>query len=255
MHRTLALAFGSVSYGVFFATFLYLVGFLGGIGVPRSVDSGNTGPIGTALLVNTVLLLLFGVQHSVMARPGFKQWWTRFVPREIERSTYVLASSAVLIVLFLLWRPIPVPVWEIASPIARTAMTALFFGGVGLVLFSTFPIDHFDLFGLRQVMLHFCGRDYSERHFVVPMLYRFIRHPLYVGWLITFWAAPMSVGHFLFALVMSSYILVAIPLEERDLGNLHGDGYRRWRDSTPAFVPRIRNRPSDATAPIAVKST
>jgi protein-S-isoprenylcysteine O-methyltransferase Ste14 len=240
MHPAIALAFGAVSYGVFFASFLYLVGFLGGLVVPRPIDAGETGPLGTALLVNTALLLLFGVQHSVMARPAFKQWWTRFVPKPIERSVYVLASSAVLIALFVWWRPIAAPVWEIASPAARAAVTALFFGGVGLVLYSTFLIDHFDLFGLRQVVLHFRGRDYSERHFVMPVLYRFVRHPLYIGWLITFWAAPtMSAGHFLFALVMTAYILVAIPMEERDLANLHGEPYRRWRDETPAFVPRI----------------
>jgi protein-S-isoprenylcysteine O-methyltransferase Ste14 len=247
-----ALAFGAVSYGVFFATFLYTVGFLGGVAVPKSIDSGDAGPVGTALLIDTTLLLLFGVQHSVMARPGFKKWWTRFVPRQIERSTYVLASSAVLIALFAWWQPISAPVWEIANPIARTAMMALFFGGVGLVLFSTFLIDHFDLFGLRQVVLHFRDRDYSETPFVMPLLYRFIRHPLYVGWLITFWAAPtMSAGHFQFALVMTAYILVAIPMEERDLGILHGDAYRQWRDDTPAFVPRIRKRSDEPITPIA----
>jgi protein-S-isoprenylcysteine O-methyltransferase Ste14 len=255
MHPALALAFGAVSYGIFFASFLYLVGFLGGVAVPKSVDSGDAGPVGTALLVNTALLLLFGVQHSVMARPGFKKWWTRFVPQPIERSTYVLASSAVLIALFAWWQPISAPVWEITNPLARTAMLALFFGGVGLVLFSTFLIDHFDLFGLRQVVLHFRGRDYSEKHFVMPVLYRFIRHPLYVGWIVTFWATPtMSAGHFLFALIMTGYILVAIPMEERDLGELHGESYRRWRESTPAFVPRIKSRTDRPTAPIASQS-
>jgi len=255
MHPALALAFGAVSYGIFFASFLYLVGFLGGVAVPKSVDSGAGGPIGTALLVNTALLLLFGVQHSVMARPAFKKWWTRFVPQPIERSTYVLASSAVLIALFAWWQPISAPVWEITNPVARTAMMALFFGGVGLVLFSTFLIDHFDLFGLRQVVLHFRRRDYSEKHFVMPVLYRFIRHPLYVGWIVTFWATPtMSAGHFLFALIMTGYILVAIPMEERDLGDLHGESYQRWRESTPAFVPRIKTRNAQPTAPIAAES-
>lgn len=240
MHRTLALAFGTVSYGVFFASFLYLVGFLSGLVVPKSIDSGQAGSLGTAVLVDTALLLLFGVQHSVMARPGFKRWWTRFVPHSIERSTYVLASSLVLIALYAWWQPIDAPVWEATSPLARGVLYGLLFGGVGLVLFSTFLIDHFDLFGLRQVVLHFRNRSYSERHFVMPVLYRFIRHPLYVGWFVTFWATPsMSAGHFLFALVMSAYILVAIPLEERDLEKLHGESYRRWRESTPAFVPRI----------------
>lgn len=250
MHPALALAFGAVSYGIFFASFLYLVGFLGGVAVPKSVDSGAGGPIGAALLVNTALLLLFGVQHSVMARPAFKKWWTRFVPQPIERSTYVLASSAVLIALFAWWQPISAPVWEIANPVARTAMMALFFGGVGLVLFSTFLIDHFDLFGLRQVVLHFRRRDYSEKHFVMPVLYRFIRHPLYVGWAIAFWSTPtLSVGHALFASAMTVYILIAIRYEERDLAAALGEPYRRWRAATPMFVPRVRTRRGRAQSP------
>lgn len=251
MQSFFALAFGTVSYGVFFASFLYLVGFLSGLAVPKAVDSGAAGSLGSALLVDTALLLLFGVQHSVMARPRFKAWWTRFVPAPIERSTYVLASSAVLIALYALWQPIPAPVWEATSPIARGVLTALFFAGVSLVLYATFLIDHFDLFGLRQVVLHFRKRPYSERHFVMPVLYRFVRHPLYIGWLITFWAAPtMSVGHLLFALVMTAYILVAIPMEERDLEALHGESYRRWRESTPAFVPRVGATRREPAPPI-----
>jgi len=250
MHPALALAFGAASYGVFFVTFLYMIGFVGNVAVPKTIDSGAAGPLGTALLVDTALLLLFGVQHSVMARPGFKKWWTRFVPQPIERSVYVLASSACLIALFAFWQPIATPVWDVASPVARTALQALYFGGFGLVLFSTLLIDHFDLFGLRQVFLHFRRRDYTEKRFVMPVLYRFIRHPLYVGWFITFWAAPtMSAGHFLFALVMTAYILVAIPMEERDLSELHGESYRRWRDATPAFVPRFGSRPTTQPIP------
>jgi protein-S-isoprenylcysteine O-methyltransferase Ste14 len=253
MRRSLALAFGAVSYGIFFATFLYLVGFLSGLVVPKTIDSGTAGPLGTALLVDTALILLFGVQHSVMARSRFKAWWTRFVPAPIERSTYVLASSAVLIAMIGLWQPIPAPVWDATSAIGRGALTALLFGGVGLVLYATFLIDHFDLFGLRQVVLYFRKRSYSERHFVMPMLYRFIRHPLYLGWFITFWATPtMSAGHFLFALGMSVYILIAIPMEERDLEALHGESYRRWRESTPAFVPRVgAERPEPAKPVVA----
>jgi protein-S-isoprenylcysteine O-methyltransferase Ste14 len=256
MPRFLTLAFGVVSYAVFFASFLYLVGFLGNVAVPKSIDSGDAASLGGALLVDTALLLLFGVQHSVMARPRFKAWWTRIVPPAIERSVYVLASSVVLIATYLLWQPIPATVWSVANPIAANALTGLFFAGVGLVLYSTFLIDHFDLFGLRQVVLFFRNREYRDRHFKLPLLYRLIRHPLYVGWIITVWATPvMSVGHFLFALVMSGYILVAIPLEERDLANLHGETYRRWRDRTPAFVPRFGVRAShDATPPIAAKA-
>jgi protein-S-isoprenylcysteine O-methyltransferase Ste14 len=248
MQRLLALAFGTVSYGVFFASFLYLIGFLSGFVVPKTIDSGTAAALGHALLIDTALVLAFGLQHSIMARPRFKAWWTRFVPAPIERSTYVLASSAVLIALYAWWQPIVSPVWDATSPIARGALTALFFAGVGLVLYATFLIDHFDLFGLRQVVLYFRKRSYSERHFVMPVLYRFIRHPLYLGWFITFWATPtMSAGHFLFALGMSVYILMAIPLEERDLEALHGESYRRWRESTPAFVPRVGpNRPEPA---------
>jgi len=255
MHRNLVLGFGVVAYGVFFATFLYLIGFLSGVGVPKSIDSGTAGSLGAAVLIDTLLLLAFGVQHSVMARPRFKAWWTRFVPRPIERSMYVLASSLVLIALYVAWQPIPAPVWEATRPVARGGLTALFFGGFGLVLFSTFLIDHFDLFGLRQVVLFFRERAYSEKRFVMPLLYRFIRHPLYVGWFIAFWATPtMSAGHFLLALVMTAYMLVAIPMEERDLEALHGESYRRWRERTPAFVPRIGGTGPETSPPIGVET-
>jgi protein-S-isoprenylcysteine O-methyltransferase Ste14 len=240
MTRIVTLVYGSVCYAIFFASFLYLVGFLGDLAVPKSIDSGAPGPLGRALVINTLLLALFGVQHSVMARPRFKAWWTRFVPRPIERSTYVLASSAVLALLFWQWQPIPATVWEISGPVGRAVGQGLFLAGVGLVLYSTFLIDHFDLFGLRQVVLHFRRKAYAEKHFVTPSLYRFVRHPLYVGWIVTFWAAPvMSAGHFVFALVMTGYILVAIPMEERDLEGALGGSYRRWRESTPAFVPGL----------------
>jgi protein-S-isoprenylcysteine O-methyltransferase Ste14 len=242
MPRFLTLGYGVTSYAIFFATFLYLIGFLGNLAVPKSIDSGDAGAVGTALLVNTLLLLAFGLQHSVMARPGFKAWWTRFVPRAVERSTYVLASSLVLIALFAFWRPIPNPVWSIHG-VTGVALVAFFFGGFGLVLLSTFLIDHFDLFGLRQVVLRFRGEAYEEKRFATPLLYRFIRHPLYVGWFLTFWVTPhMSAGHLLFALVMTSYILVAIPMEERDLSQMLGEPYRRWRERTPAFLPRFGSR-------------
>jgi protein-S-isoprenylcysteine O-methyltransferase Ste14 len=250
MQRHFALGFGIVCYAIFFATFLYLVGFLGGVAVPKTIDSGSVGPIGAALLVDTALLLLFGVQHSVMARPRFKAWWTRVVPHAIERSTYVLASSAALIALFVFWQPLEAVVWTVDGSLARAATLAIFLGGVGLVLYSTCLIDHFDLFGLRQVVLHFRQNDYTNRRFRVPALYRLIRHPLYVGWIVTFWATPlMTVGHFLFALVMTAYILVAIPMEERDLASLHGESYRQWRDRTPAFVPGIGTGGASTGAP------
>ena len=247
MNRTLALAIGVVCYAVFFATFLYLVGFVGGIAVPKTVDSGPTGPLGQALWIDTLLVALFGLQHSVMARPGFKARWTRIVPAPIERPLYCLATSLVLILLFWQWRPIPAPVWAVHEPAFHAALQVLFFGGVGLVLYSTFLIDHFDLFGLRQVFLYFRRRSYTEKRFQTPSLYRLIRHPLYVGWFVVFWATPvMTAGHFVLALGMSAYILLAIPMEERDLGEALGEPYRRWRERTPAFVPRLR----PATQPV-----
>jgi protein-S-isoprenylcysteine O-methyltransferase Ste14 len=239
VNRIAALAYGVVSYLVFFVTFLYLVGFLGNVVVPKSIDSGAAGPLGQALLIDTVLLLLFGLQHSVMARPRFKAWWTRTVPREIERPTYVLASSLVLVLLYAAWQPIPAVVWHVGGSAGALLFGGLF-AGVGLVLYATFLIDHFDLFGLRQVFLHFRRKAYEAKRFATPSLYRFIRHPLYVGWFVTFWATPvMTAGHFVFALVMTAYILVAVPLEERDLEDALGDDYRRWRERTPAFVPRV----------------
>jgi protein-S-isoprenylcysteine O-methyltransferase Ste14 len=238
MRRAAVLAFGVVSYAIFFVTFLYLVGFVSNLIVPKSVDSGVAGPLGSAMLVDTLLLLAFGLQHSVMARPGFKAWWTRFVPKPIERSVYTLASSVALIALFVFWQPIPQTVWATEGLLA-TLLTAGLLSGVGLVLFSTFLIDHFDLFGLRQTWLHFRGRSYQEKRFTTPLLYKWIRHPLYVGWFLTFWITPaMSAGHLLLSLVMTSYILIAIPLEERDLLRALGEPYRRWRDRTPLFVPR-----------------
>jgi protein-S-isoprenylcysteine O-methyltransferase Ste14 len=244
MRRAAVLAFGVASYAIFFASFLYLVGFLGNLVVPKSIDSGAAGPVGTALLVNTLLLLAFGIQHSVMARPGFKAWWTRFVPQPIERSVYTLASSVVLIALFVFWQPIPQAVWSTEGVIA-SMLTIGMLSGVALVLLSTFLIDHFDLFGLRQTWIHFRGRSYEEKRFVTPFLYKWIRHPLYVGWIMAFWVTPvMSAGHFLFALVMTSYILIAIPMEESDLLRALGEPYRRWRERTPMFVPRPSAAPS-----------
>jgi len=247
-----AVAFGTICYAIFFVTFLYLIGFVGNFAVPKSIDSGVAGPLGTALLVNVGLLLLFGLQHSVMARPAWKEVFTRLVPRSIERSSYVLASSIVLILLMWQWQPIPTPVFALESGIARGAAIATYLLGYGLVLYSTFLIDHFDLFGLRQVFLRAMGRSYTEKRFATPALYKLIRHPLYVGWMITFWAAPtFSVGHLVFALAMSGYILAAIPLEERDLQAQLGEPYRSWRARTPAFVPRFgRGRGRQSTGEV-----
>ncbi len=235
--RRAAFAYGVFCYAVFFVSFLYAIGFIGNLVVPKSIDSGAEGPLGPAIAINALLLGIFAVQHSVMARPGFKQWWTRLVPEPIERSTYTLASALALLLLFWQWRPIPALVWQVEQPLAETLLTAFCFTGFGIVLYATFLIDHFDLFGLRQVFLHLRGEPYQHRPFGTPSLYKRLRHPLYLGWFIAFWATPqMSYGHLLFSLLTSAYIFIAIPLEERDLIRLLGDDYRRYRERIPMFV-------------------
>jgi methanethiol S-methyltransferase len=252
MQRIAILAYGAICYAIFFATFLYLVGFVGNAFVPVTVDSGTPGTsLWLSLGIDVALIAVFGLQHSIMARPAFKRAWMRIVPAAAERSTYVLLSSLALILLFCAWQPAPTLVWEAESAVARGVLTGTFLAGVALVLYSTFLIDHFDLFGLRQVFLHFRGRAYTEKRFTTPSLYRHVRHPLYVGWFITFWATPsMSVGHLVLALGMTAYILIAIPYEERDLIRALGASYQHWRERTPMFVPRFgRRRASGATSP------
>jgi protein-S-isoprenylcysteine O-methyltransferase Ste14 len=242
-----AVSYGAACYALFFASFLYLIGFLANFGVPKSIDSGTPGPAGWALLVNSALIALFGIQHSVMARPGFKRVFTQIVPPSIERSTYVLASSVVLILLFWLWQPMPTAIFSLEGPVGIGIATAVYLLGYGILLYATFLIDHFDLFGLRQVFLRAMGRSYTEKRFATPSLYKRIRHPLYVGWITAFWATPsFTVGHLLFASTMTAYILLAIPLEERDLAAQLGAPYERWRAQTPAFIPRLR-RPREAS--------
>jgi len=255
MKRTAVLLYGIASYALFFATFLYAVGFLGNFGVPKSIDSGL--PVGwpEAVAVNLGLLTIFALQHSVMARPAFKRWWVRFVPAPAERSTYVLFSSVAFIALFWAWRPLAEPIFTVEGLLPRAAVTAVFLGGVLLVLYSTFLIDHFDLFGLRQVFLHFRGKPYTEKRFVTPSLYRHVRHPLYVGWFVTFWVTPdMTLGHLLMAVATTGYILVAIVFEERDLAHLLGAEYRAYRERTPKFVPRLTRRTPERVAPARVAS-
>jgi protein-S-isoprenylcysteine O-methyltransferase Ste14 len=238
MKKILAFAYGVVCYGAFLATYLYAIGFLGNFGVPKSIDSAPEGSAGAALAVDAGLLLLFAVQHSVMARPWFKRAWTRFVPEPVERSTYVLLSSLALLFLFWQWRAIGGVIWDMGDGVARMAVFGLYGLGLLVVLVSTFLINHFDLFGLRQVTLYLAGRSYTQLEFRTPFFYRYVRHPLYVGWLMTFWAAPvMTSAHLFFAVMTTLYILVAIRFEEADLVTMHGEKYRRYRDDVPMMMP------------------
>ena len=239
MARVLTLAYGAVSYVTFFLTFLYAIGFIGNVGVPKSLDSGPTDPWPTALAIDLALLSLFAVQHSVMARQGFKRLLTRIIPASVERSTYVLASSLALILLFLQWRPLGGVVWNVENEIGRALLYASFAFGWLLVLVTTFVINHFDLFGLRQTWRAFRGQPQTPLRFTTPFLYRIVRHPLYVGWFFAFWSTPtMTVTHLLFAVVTTAYILVAIQLEERDLLQAHPE-YAEYRNRVPMIVPAI----------------
>jgi len=241
MKRMLIFVYGVVCYLGFWVTALYAIGFLGNLWVPKSIDAAPTAPFLTALLINLGLLSLFAVQHSVMARPAFKAQWTRIIPKAAERSTYVLFSSAALLFLFWQWQPMGGMIWDLQSPVARAAMMALYLGGWGIVVYTTFLINHFDLFGLRQVWLHLRGREYTHLRFRTPGPYKVVRHPLYIGWLLAFWATPtMTSAHLFFALVTTAYILVAIQFEERDLVKAHGKSYEAYRRQVPMLVPRLK---------------
>ncbi len=238
MSRFAAFLYGTMSYFVFVGTFLYAIGFVTGVVVPKTIDTGPAAPPMEALIVDLMLMSLFAVQHSVMARRQFKEWWTQYVPKSVERSTFVLLSSLALVLLFWQWRPIPTVVWQVANPYAAMAVMGLSFGGFGLVLASTFLINHFELFGLHQVANSLVGRDMPAQRFRTPVLYKVVRHPLYLGFIIGFWAAPtMTVGHLLFAAVTTAYIFVGIVLEERDLIDIFGDEYRRYRERVPMLLP------------------
>ena len=236
--RISTLLYGIFCYLVFFATFLYAIAFLGDFGVPRTIDSGVEGSIGGALAINAGLLALFALQHSIMARSWFKRAWTRIVPPAAERSTYVLLSSLALILLFWQWRPIGGSIWQVDNELGSMAIYWVYAAGWILLLLATFLINHFDLFGLRQVYLRFRGQEYTGLPFRTPGLYRMVRHPIYLSWLCIFWATPrMTIAHLVFALATTAYILIAIQLEERDLIRVYGEAYRRYKRQVPSILP------------------
>ena len=238
MSRFTAFLFGAVAYLTFVFTILYAIGFVSDLVVPKTIDTGAISSSFTALTVNLALMSLFAVQHSVMARKSFKQWWTRFIPKPVERSTYVLSASLTLLLLFWQWRPMPATVWHIEEPEMAATIATLSFGGWVLVFTSSFLINHFELFGLHQVANNLTGRQMPSPTFRTPFLYNFVRHPIYLGFIIAFWAAPtMSVGHLLFAAVTTVYIFVGILLEERDLVDMFGDEYRRYKERVSMLLP------------------
>lgn len=239
MKRTIFLLYGVLTYIYFLAVFLYAIGFIGNIMVPVSIDSEPKASFTFSLLVNLGLLGIFAVQHSVMARPAFKRWWTGFIPEPLERSTYVLFTNLALTVIFVFWHPLGGVVWDVSGPAGSGILYGLYAIGWLLVLVSTLQINHFDLFGLRQVWLYYQRKEYTHLPFGQPWLYRHVRHPLYVGWFIVFWATPvMTVTHLLFAVVTSIYILVAVRFEERDLQTYHPE-YSDYRNRVPMFIPRL----------------
>ena len=249
MSRIFAVTFGVFSYLVFFASFVYTVGFLADFGVPKTVDSPATSGPWIAAAINFGLLGIFAIQHSVMARPAFKRWWTRIVPQHLERSIYVLLSVAAVALLYWGWQPIEGTVWSIQSEPLRTVLWGGYLAGFATIFVSTVLLNHFDLFGLRQVWLHARGEAYTDLPFKTPLFYKHVRHPLYVGWFMAFWITPeMSVGHLLFAGVCSAYIFVALIFEERDLISHFGETYRQYQRTVPSLLPGARGRRAAGTA-------
>jgi protein-S-isoprenylcysteine O-methyltransferase Ste14 len=250
MKRLFVLLYGLICYAISFGTLLYGLGFIGNFGVPRTMDAAPTTGLGEAIAINVALLAVFALQHSVMARPAFKRWWTRLVPTVIERSTYTLLSSLALLLLFWQWRPMGAVIWQVDNDLGRTLLYVGFAFGWLLVLVTTFLINHFDLFGLRQVWLYFRGRPYVEIPFRTPALYKLVRHPLYVGWFFAFWCTPtMSAAHLLFAIVTTVYILIAIQFEERDLVRAFPE-YAHYRRHVPMLIPFLarKQKPESVSA-------
>ncbi|RZN12485.1 hypothetical protein CWO91_04135 [Bradyrhizobium genosp. SA-3] len=240
--KFVAFLYGIAAYLVFFVTILYAIGFVMGLVVPKTIDTGTATPPVEAVIVNLLLMSLFAIQHSVMARQGFKAWWTQFVPKPVERSTYVLLASLSLLLLFWQWRPLPAVIWEVQDPDLAVTLVTLSFAGWVLVFTSTYMINHFELFGLHQVTNHLVGKEAAPARFKTPLLYNFVRHPIYLGFIIAFWAAPvMTAGHLLFAAVTTLYIFVGIALEERDLVDLFGDDYRQYKQRVSMLIPWRRS--------------
>jgi protein-S-isoprenylcysteine O-methyltransferase Ste14 len=243
MKKTLFLLFGIFCYAIFFGTYCYAIGFVTNLIVPAGLDSKPVSSVEFSLLVNAGLLLLFAIQHSIMARPAFKQWWTKIIPEPIERSVYVLLSSLCLIALFYFWQPMGGIVWSVKSDVGFILLNAISLLGFTIVLISTFLINHFDLFGLRQVWLFFIDKKYEHLPFKTPLFYKYVRHPLYLGWMIAFWSAPiMTIAHFLFAALCTGYMLTAIRFEEKDLITVFGEKYIRYRQMAPMLIPFIKRR-------------
>lgn len=245
MGRILAFIFGIISYGLFLGTFSYAIAFVGDFWVPKTINSGEASPWELALLINAGLLCLFAVQHSGMARPGFKQWWTKIIPEPIERSTYVFLASVTLILLYWFWQPLPATVWSVEAEAGRWILWGMFGLGWGLVVYTTFLISHAHLFGLTQVRDFIKDRDLWQPKFQTPGLYRRMRHPMMLGFFFAFWAIPdMTVGHLVFSIATTGYILVALQLEERDLIQVFGEKYRMYRRQVPMFIPRFWSKPA-----------